>query len=128
MNVIIVDWGHGAVPPYTEAAANTRVVGAQAAKLISVMVKEDQSGIDKFHLIGHSLGAHVAGYAGERNEEVLSNGNTMTNFFTTNKDIGNVTAVALRYDKTANLMLGWAYPNEWSLMGLSLLEAEKHRM
>ncbi|CAG2243585.1 Pancreatic lipase-related protein 2,Inactive pancreatic lipase-related protein 1 [Mytilus edulis] len=333
MNVIIVDWGHGAVPPYTEAAANTRVVGAQVAKLISVMVSADQSGIDKFHLIGHSLGAHVAGYAGERlthlprisgldpadpyfqgtdikvrldptdadfvdvihtdgssilslgmgaaqqmghvdfypnggseqpgcpagllskitqtvwhsvsqldllagegsvacshersyiyytesilyscpfmdiqnskdefskgrclycdggcsymgynadkstsrgsmylstqaaapycnfhyqlnitannsmdgkltvvlqgskgntdailltpNEEVLSNGNTMTKFFTINKDIGNVTAVALRYDKTANLLLGWAYPNAWSLMGLSLLEAEKHRM
>ena len=66
MNVIIVDWGHGAVPPYTEAAANTRVVGAQVAKLISVIVSADQSGIDKFHLIGHSLGAHVAGYAGER--------------------------------------------------------------
>lgn len=61
-------------------------------------------------------------------EEVLSHGNTMTKFFTINKDIGNVTAVALRYDKTANLLLGWAYPNAWSLMGLSLLEAEKHRM
>ncbi|XP_052058992.1 pancreatic lipase-related protein 2-like [Mytilus californianus] len=334
MNVIIVDWGHGAVPPYTEAAANTRVVGAQVAKLISVMVAEDQSGMDTFHLIGHSLGAHVAGYAGERlthlprisaldpadpyfqgtdskvrldptdadfvdvihtdgsnilslgmgaaqamghvdfypnggsdqpgcpagllskitqtvwnsvsqldllagegsvacshersyiyytesilstcpfmgypctskdefakghclycdggcsymgynadkstsrgsmylstqgappycnyhyqlnitannsmdgkltvvlqgtkgntdaisltpKEDVLSHGNTMTKFFTINKDIGNVTAVALRYDKTANLLLGWAYPNAWSLMGLSLLEAEKHRM
>lgn len=66
VNVIIVDWGHGATPPYTQATANTRVVGAQVAKLIDVMVKNEISLMSKFHLIGHSLGAHIAGYAGER--------------------------------------------------------------
>ncbi|KAL4236540.1 hypothetical protein ACF0H5_004925 [Mactra antiquata] len=61
-NVIAVDWQHGADLPYEQATANTRVVGAQIARLVQV------SGADAntVHIIGHSLGAHVAGYAGER--------------------------------------------------------------
>ncbi|KAJ8889278.1 hypothetical protein PR048_008776 [Dryococelus australis] len=34
-NVIIVDWGEGARPPYTQAVANTRLVGAIVAQLLS---------------------------------------------------------------------------------------------
>jgi pancreatic triacylglycerol lipase len=64
-NVVIVDWGHGSGWPYTQAAANTRVVGAEVAKLIEFLVAEGRANIANFHLIGHSLGAHVAGYAGE---------------------------------------------------------------
>ena len=64
-NVVIVDWGHGSGWPYTQAAANTRVVGAEVAKLIEFLVAEGKANIANFHLIGHSLGAHVAGYAGE---------------------------------------------------------------
>ncbi|KAK7115671.1 pancreatic lipase-related protein 2-like [Littorina saxatilis] len=62
-NVIAVDWRKGAKGPnYFQAAANTRVVGAQIATLIKTL------GVDpaNVHLIGHSLGAHVAGYAGEK--------------------------------------------------------------
>lgn len=70
MNVIIVDWGHGSVPPYTQAAANTRVVGAQIAKLITMTIQNNLTTIDKFHIIGHSLGAHIAGYAGERLDQL----------------------------------------------------------
>lgn len=33
-NVILVDWGGGSGIPYTQATANTRVVGAVIAKLI----------------------------------------------------------------------------------------------
>lgn len=66
MNIIIVGWGDGAKPLYTQAAANTRVVGAQVAKLINLIVSNDIAYMNKFHIIGHSLGAHVAGYAGER--------------------------------------------------------------
>lgn len=64
-NVFIVDWGHGSGWPYTQAAANTRVVAAEVAKMIEFLVKETTTDISKFHLIGHSLGAHVAGYVGE---------------------------------------------------------------
>ena len=66
MNVIVVDWQHGATLPYNQATANTRVVGAQIAKLIHTIMNVTRAQPASFHIIGHSLGAHVAGYAGER--------------------------------------------------------------
>ena len=70
--MITVNWGAGAGFPYTQAAANTRVVGAELARLVSLLGGE-QRGVSarKFHLIGHSLGAHVAGYAGSALRESL---------------------------------------------------------
>lgn len=39
VNVIIVDWGNGSVPPYSQAVANIRLVGRMTAILIySLMV------------------------------------------------------------------------------------------
>lgn len=65
-NVIIVDWSKGNGGPYTQATANTRVVGAEIALMIETLQKlKDVSPMD-CHIIGHSLGAHIAGYAGER--------------------------------------------------------------
>ena len=66
MNVIVVDWGHGATLPYDQATANTRVVGAQIAQLIQTIMNVTRAPASSFHIVGHSLGAHVAGYAGER--------------------------------------------------------------
>ena len=66
MNVIVVDWQRGAALPYGQATANTRVVGAQIAQLINVLMNSTGATVGSFHIIGHSLGAHVAGYAGER--------------------------------------------------------------
>ena len=66
MNVIVVDWQKGAAFPYTQATANTRVVGAQIAQLAYQLMNTTGATPDSFHIIGHSLGAHVAGYAGER--------------------------------------------------------------
>ena len=36
-NVIIVDWGNGAIPPYTQATANTRLVGAMIATFLQLL-------------------------------------------------------------------------------------------
>ena len=49
-----------------QAAANARLVGAQIAHLLEVLY--DVKGISTIsvHIIGHSLGAHIAGYAGKR--------------------------------------------------------------
>jgi len=37
LNVISVDWMLGATPPYTQAVANTRLVGAIIAHLIQII-------------------------------------------------------------------------------------------
>ncbi|XP_059166669.1 inactive pancreatic lipase-related protein 1-like [Physella acuta] len=65
-NVIIVDWAKGNRPPYTQATANTRIVGAQIALLVNQLIRTSNMSAADFHLIGHSLGAHICGYAGER--------------------------------------------------------------
>lgn len=66
MNVLTVDWEKGAMIPYTTATANTRVVGAQIAQLINYIIKMTEGSSAQFHVIGHSLGAHIGGYVGER--------------------------------------------------------------
>lgn len=68
MNVIVVDWGLGSsvMNLYDIAAGNTRLVGAQVADLIDVLYRKFNVALNKFHIIGHSLGAQVAGFAGER--------------------------------------------------------------
>ncbi|KAK7116287.1 hypothetical protein V1264_001996 [Littorina saxatilis] len=64
VNVIVVDWAAGAKGPnYIQAAANTRVVGGQIASLI-LTAEQLGSAPSHFHIIGHSLGSHIGGYAG----------------------------------------------------------------
>ncbi|XP_067933200.1 pancreatic lipase-related protein 2-like [Watersipora subatra] len=66
-NVIDVDWGSlGASKTlYTQATANTRVVAREIVYLLSVLQKTHGLKLDNVHLIGHSLGAHIAGYVGK---------------------------------------------------------------
>ncbi|XP_068239822.1 pancreatic triacylglycerol lipase-like [Palaemon carinicauda] len=65
-NVIRVNWGDGSLPLYGQAAANTRVVGLEIAHLVNFFV--ENYGVDpaNVHLLGHSLGSHISGYAGEK--------------------------------------------------------------
>ncbi|KAK7100246.1 inactive pancreatic lipase-related protein 1-like [Littorina saxatilis] len=63
-NVLIVDWARGAASiNYFQVAANTRLV---ARMLTAMLRKFMQIGApaSSFHLIGVSLGAHIAGYVG----------------------------------------------------------------
>lgn len=64
--MILVDWGNGSGFPYNQATANTRVVGAEVAVLVSSLNRVLGTTNSQYHLIGHSLGAHIAGYAGSR--------------------------------------------------------------
>lgn len=63
-NVVIVNWLAGAGPPYTQAVANTRLVGAMTARLMAQLVEITGLPPSKTHCIGHSLGAHTCGYVG----------------------------------------------------------------
>lgn len=66
VNVIVVDWKDGNSLSYEQSANNGRVVGAVTANLIKVLVAQKGAKASDFHLIGFSLGAQIAGYAGER--------------------------------------------------------------
>ncbi|XP_013136832.1 PREDICTED: pancreatic triacylglycerol lipase-like [Papilio polytes] len=64
-NVITVDYHPVALEPcYVQAAANTELVGMCAAQLIDEMVSNHSIELSKIHVIGFSLGAHVAGFIG----------------------------------------------------------------
>jgi pancreatic triacylglycerol lipase len=64
-NVFIVRWGGGSAFPYAQATANTRLVGLEVAYMLKTLVSSFGAKMSDMHLIGHSLGSHVAGYAGK---------------------------------------------------------------
>ncbi|XP_015908740.1 pancreatic lipase-related protein 2-like [Parasteatoda tepidariorum] len=64
-NVFLVDWQHGDGPLYEQAVANTRVVGAEIALFLNKLKEKYEFSFESVHLIGHSLGSHIAGYAGK---------------------------------------------------------------
>ncbi|XP_053063257.1 pancreatic lipase-related protein 3 isoform X1 [Acinonyx jubatus] len=65
VNCINVDWINGSLE-YIHAVNNLRVVGAEVAYLTDVLMKKFGYSPSKVHLIGHSVGAHLAGEAGSR--------------------------------------------------------------
>ncbi|XP_045495073.1 inactive pancreatic lipase-related protein 1-like isoform X2 [Colias croceus] len=61
-NVILIDWSNMAHGSYlVNAARNTKKVGAATAEQVHKLIDAGLP-LDKLHLIGHSLGSHVAGY------------------------------------------------------------------
>ncbi|KAF7710514.1 pancreatic triacylglycerol lipase-like [Silurus meridionalis] len=66
INCICVDWKSGSRTLYTQAANNIRVIGAQIAYMISIFGENFQQKPENVHIIGHSLGAHMAAEAGRR--------------------------------------------------------------
>ncbi|KAL7890066.1 hypothetical protein AOLI_G00023240 [Acnodon oligacanthus] len=66
VNCICVDWKSGAWTGYKQAVNKIRVVGAQVAQMIAVFRDNFKQSPDNVHVIGHSLGAHCAGEAGQR--------------------------------------------------------------
>ncbi|XP_001499209.2 endothelial lipase isoform X2 [Equus caballus] len=63
-NVVVVDWLPLAHQLYRDAVNNTRVVGHDVARMLDWLQGKDGFSLRNVHLIGYSLGAHVAGYAG----------------------------------------------------------------
>ncbi|KAM9394319.1 endothelial lipase isoform 2-T2 [Pholidichthys leucotaenia] len=63
-NVVVVDWLLLAQQLYPDAVNNTHSVGLDIAVMLNWLQDEQQLLLANVHLIGYSLGAHVAGYAG----------------------------------------------------------------
>uniref|UniRef100_A0A8C9T6Y7 Triacylglycerol lipase n=1 Tax=Scleropages formosus TaxID=113540 RepID=A0A8C9T6Y7_SCLFO len=66
INCICVDWKRGGRTSYTQSANNIRVIGAQLAYMIELFQTIYQQKPNTIHIIGHSLGAHLAGETGRR--------------------------------------------------------------
>lgn len=68
-NIIYVDWFIPGSKEYPISAANVKPVGRYIAELIVA----SKINLKTVHLIGKSLGAHVASWAGKRVQEVTGN-------------------------------------------------------
>lgn len=71
-NVIVVDWLTRANQHYPTSAAYTKLVGRDVAKFVTWIQNELQLPWDRVHLLGYSLGAHVAGIAGDLTNHKIS--------------------------------------------------------
>ncbi|GIY49900.1 pancreatic triacylglycerol lipase [Caerostris darwini] len=65
-NVIIVDWTLYGRPPYPLAVTNLLLVGEKIAEFIKFLLNYSGMSPRSIYLIGHSLGAHLAGIVGKR--------------------------------------------------------------
>lgn len=68
-NVILADWQEPASKVYSVSAANTRFIG----NIIAGRVIKSKVPLEQIHIVGHSLGAQVSGFAGKEIKR-LTNG------------------------------------------------------
>lgn len=52
--------------PYFTARLRCKEIGNYVAELILMLTENTNQNIDGIHIIGFSMGAHIAGYAGKR--------------------------------------------------------------
>ncbi|XP_066909380.1 pancreatic triacylglycerol lipase [Halyomorpha halys] len=64
-NVISVDWSAYSQNLYTVARWSIHAIGPYVSKMLDFLVVEFGVSPADIHIIGHSLGAHIAGLAGE---------------------------------------------------------------
>ncbi|XP_060072744.1 pancreatic lipase-related protein 2-like [Ylistrum balloti] len=65
-NVIVVDWKSGSNQQYNLAVGNSFLIGAEVAKVLTYLHENQSLNYGRVHIIGHSLGAQVAGHIGYR--------------------------------------------------------------
>lgn len=66
VNVVLVDWSQGNGFPYSQAVTNTLTVAQAMITLIQAMQSISTVPLEQYHIIGHSLGAHCAGFVGKQ--------------------------------------------------------------
>ncbi|KAH8358950.1 hypothetical protein KR093_003443, partial [Drosophila rubida] len=65
-NIIVVDWAASRTENYVSAAKAVASAGYKVGELIEHLQRSFHLELDKLEVIGHSLGAHVAGFAGKK--------------------------------------------------------------
>nr|CAI5830413.1 unnamed protein product [Callosobruchus analis] len=80
-NVVGVDWSNHSKRNYLHSARATKKVGETVAEFILNTLGSDAAKLDYVHIIGHSLGAQVAGFAGKHI------------YLTTGRKVGRITAL-----------------------------------
>lgn len=71
--IIAIDWSNKAKPPYIQAVAAAKPVGTMIGDFIIALLKSQQIILQNLHIIGHSLGSHVAGFVGKHIYKVTGN-------------------------------------------------------
>lgn len=64
-NVIVVNWARAISFDYASSVLAIPGAGAKVGEMINYLHKSHGMSLDSLDVIGHSLGAHVAGYAGK---------------------------------------------------------------
>jgi pancreatic triacylglycerol lipase len=70
LNILVIDWAPGASQSYLKGVGNARLVGAQISMLLQFVIDKTATTAAKIHIIGHSLGAHIAAYVGNRVDNI----------------------------------------------------------
>lgn len=65
VNVIAIEWQKYSSLEYCAAVRGVPIVGEYAGRFLEFVEKATDAPYTSMHLIGHSLGAHVAGRAGK---------------------------------------------------------------
>ena len=71
VNLLIVDWPNVSKLPYEKSRILVKNVGARIGQLLNELMTKAQIDPKNIHLIGHSLGAHIAGNIGRYLNEKL---------------------------------------------------------
>lgn len=64
-NIIAVDWPQARNPKYAQSRTSVRGVGQSVANMIKCLRKKYGMSMSTLYVIGHGMGAHVAGRAGK---------------------------------------------------------------
>ncbi|KAK4887580.1 hypothetical protein RN001_003851 [Aquatica leii] len=63
-NVLMVDWSIAAMQPYETSYCYIGIISLQVSKFLCQLSKTADLNLHEIHVIGHSMGAHVAGLTG----------------------------------------------------------------
>ncbi|XP_044756824.1 phospholipase A1-like [Coccinella septempunctata] len=68
-NVIGIDWSKHSKKDYIRSSCTTMDIGKSISKFVWDIIRNDVTKLSNIHLIGHSLGAQVAAFAGKDMQE-----------------------------------------------------------